>query len=472
MTVGVHPTPEVSAWQRTLKMFQYRHVALIIFAWCALFFFSVMGAASGMLKPVAFGMASSVSSTFLPHDDDGRTNILLLGVGNKNHAGASLTDSIIIASIEPWTRSIVFLSLPRDLYFVDAPNMPDARINAFYANARNRFVRGGDTQSGASLKALHATADEIGSRLGTDIHGVIKVDFTAFSEIIDAFGGVDIDVPVSLTDYTYPVEEGVIGTFSINAGPQNLDGDTALKYARSRHSTSDFDRSSRQQQILTALLEKAKAQNPLENLGLARSVLRVIEKHAEWTFSSRDLVALASAVLSVPQGNIITMHLTTAVGGDYSTAEAGGFVLPPAEDMGAGAILLPYSLTGKLSDWGQLRTFSRLLFARRSLFTEKPNIDIVADPKVSLQAHRLRNELLRNGFLVSGRAAVSTVSGSGELIISSRSPTSTFLSQYLGIPLSSSGSMPASSIRITLSKEYRFIPLEETVNSYDFFSRR
>lgn len=464
MTPEFSLSSPASAWQRTLKMFRHRHVGLIGFAWCALFFFSVVGAASGVLQPVAFGMASSVSSTFLPHDDGGRTNVLLLGVGDRYHAGANLTDSIIIASIEPRTRSIVFLSLPRDLYVVGAPDMPDARINAFYVNARNRFVRGGDTQSGASLKALRATADEIGSRLGTEIHGVIKVDFTAFSEIIDAFGGVDIDVPESLTDYAYPVEKGVIGTFSIKAGPQHLDGDTALKYARSRQSTSDFDRSDRQQQILTALLEKAKAQNPLENLGLVRSVLGVIDKHAEWTLSSGELVALAGSVLSVPQGNIITMHLTTAVGGDYSTAEVGGFVLPPAEDMGAGAILLPYSLTGKLSDWGQIRTFTGLLFARRSLFTEKPVIDIVADPKASLQARRLRNELLRNGFSVSERVVTSAASGSGELTVSSRNSTSAFLSRYLSLPLTMSGSMPQSSLRITLPEEYRFVPFEKTLD--------
>ncbi len=461
MTPVFSSDSSLSAWARMMKMFRYRHVGIIGCAWCALFVASVIGA-SGALQPVAFGMASSVSQTFLPHDEDGHTNILLLGVGDKHHAGASLTDSIIIASIEAKSRSIVFLSLPRDLYLVDAPDMPDARINAYYANARNGLIRDGMSASGASLAAMRMMSSEIGSRLGIDVHGIIKVDFTAFREIVDAFGGVDIDVPEALTDYTYPVEEGVIGTFSIKAGPQHLDGETALRYARSRHSTSDFDRSGRQQQILGALLEKAKNQNPLENLGLARSVLRVIERHAEWTLSSSELIGLAGTALGVPQDHLISMHLSTSVGGDVSDAEPGGFVLPPAEDLGAGAILLPYSLSGKLSDWGQLRTLTMLLFSHRELYLQPFDITILASPNARSAAHRLRNELVRHGLFVRGPLERSPVSQSGSIVASEKGGTPAFLARVLGLPLSFSGSMRGSSVRITLPDSARFVPFEKS----------
>lgn len=450
-------SPQISLWQRIVKMFQYRHVGLIGLAWCALFLASVIGA-SGVLQPVAFGMASTVSRTFLPHDKGGRTNILLLGVGDKDHAGASLTDSIIIASIEPATRSIVFLSLPRDLYLVGSDQAPDARINAFYANVRNRLIREGASASGASIAAMNILRQELGSKLGAQIHGVIKVDFTAFSEIVDAFGGVEIDVAESLTDYTYPLKEGVVGTFSLPQGLQRLDGDTALQYARSRHSTSDFDRSRRQQQILGALLEQVKNQNPLENLGLARAVLGVIEKHAEWTLSSGDLVALASSVLTVPRERIASMHLSTAVGGDYSDAERGGFVLPPAEDIGAGAILLPYSLTGKISDWGQLETLTQLLFEHRALYLLQSDISISARAKDRLAARRLRNELVRYGLSVS--EITQHVSGSGEILLSSRGQTEKFISSYLDLPLTVSPDISDDAMKIILPERYRFVPLE------------
>jgi len=452
-------SPQISVWQRMVKMFQYRHVGLISLVWCALLLVSVIGA-SGVLQPVAFGMVSSVSRTFMPHDKDGRTNILLLGVGDKDHAGASLTDSIIIASIEPATRSIVFLSLPRDLYLVDSDQAQDARINAFYANVRNRLIREGASASGASLDAMNIFRAELGTRLGVQMHGVMKVDFTAFSEIVDAFGGVEIDVTEALTDYTYPLKEGVVGTFSLPQGLQRLDGETALKYARSRHSTSDFDRSRRQQQILGALLEKVKNQNPLENLGLARAVLGVIEKHAEWTLSSRDLIALASSALTVPEERIVSMHLSTSVGGDYADAERGGFVLPPAEDIGAGAILLPYSLSGKLSDWGQIETLTKLLFGHRGLYLSESDITVSAGAKDNLAAHRLRNELVRYGLSVS--QITQTVSGSGEILVSSRGQTEKFLSRYVDIPLTVSDTMENNSMNIILPARYRFVPLEKS----------
>lgn len=452
-------SPQVSAWQRMVKMFQYRHVGLIGLAWCALLLASVIGA-SGVLQPVAFGMASSVSRTFLPHDKGGRTNILLLGVGDMDHAGASLTDSIIIASIEPATRSIVFLSLPRDLYLVGSDQTQDARINAFYANVRNRLIREGTSASGASIAAMNIFTAELGSKLGVQIHGAIKVDFTAFSEIIDAFGGVEVDVTEALVDYTYPLKEGVVGKFSLPQGVQRLDGETALKYARSRHSTSDFDRSRRQQQILGALLEQVKSQNPLENLGLARAVLSVIEKHAEWTLSSSDLIALGSSVLTVPQERIVSMHLSTSVGGDYTDAERGGFVLPPAEDIGAGAILLPYSLSGKMSDWGQLETLAKLLFTHRGLYLSQSDISISAQAKDRLAAHRLRNELVRYGLSVS--EITQHASGSGEILLSSRGQTESFLSGYLELPLTASSDMEDDSLQIVLPARYRFVPLEKS----------
>lgn len=451
--------PQISLWHRAVKMFQYRHVGLIGLAWCALLLASVIGA-SGVLKPVAFGMASSVSRTFMPHDKDGRTNILLLGVGDKDHAGASLTDSIIIASIEPATRSIVFLSLPRDLYLVGSDQAPDARINAYYANVRNRLIREGTSASGASIAAMNIFREELGSKLGVEIHGVIKVDFTAFSEIIDAFGGVEIDVAEAITDYTYPLKEGVVGKFSLPQGVQRLDGDTALKYARSRHSTSDFDRSRRQQQILGALLEQVKNQNPLENLGLARALLGVIEKHAEWTLSSGDLIALASSVLTVPQERIVSMHLSTSVGGDYSDAERGGFVLPPAEDIGAGAILLPYSLSGKMSDWGQLQTLAKLLFRHRDLYLSQSDIIISAESKDRVAARRLRNELVRYGL--SASQITQPVSGSGEILVSSRGKTEKFVSRYLDIPLTVSEDVNDDSMKIILPARYQFVPLEKS----------
>lgn len=76
------------------------------------------------------------------------------------------------------------------------------------------------------------------------------IDFAGFKDIINILGGISIDVPESILDREYPDNNWGYMTFQVQKGLQNFDGDTALKYARSRHSTSDFDRSNRQQLII------------------------------------------------------------------------------------------------------------------------------------------------------------------------------------------------------------------------------
>ncbi len=441
-------------------MLKRRYIGFLGIAWCLLFFISMIGA-SGVLRPVAFGMTIGMSGTFLPRDAGGRTNVLLLGVGDSDHQGADLTDSLIVVSIEPRTQSIVLLSLPRDLYLADAPKAPDARINALYANTKYRLMRGGLSQTGASVTALRETADVLGEKLGMTIHGVIKVDFTAFREIIDAFGGIDIDVPEAIVDFTYPTQAGSSGVFSLDAGLQHLDGDMALRYARSRHSTSDFDRSARQQLILRALLTKAAEHNVLENFDVTRSIVRMLPQHAEWTFSSHQLIALAGAVVPVPRENILSMQLNTSVGSDYSLANAGGFVVVPSEETEAGAILLPYSLSGNISDWGQIRTLASLLFEHRMLYFSSPTMSIIADTRTRLAAHRLRNELVRYGFSVSETLQHSDALGSGALVSSQQGITQKFLSQYLSLPVTFVDTMESSLLHIVLPRDYRFVPLEK-----------
>jgi LCP family protein required for cell wall assembly len=82
------------------------------------------------------------------------------------------------------------------------------------------------------------------------------VDFNGFSELINKVDGIDVYIPKKVYDSTYPGPNYSYTTFSINSGQQHLDGVTALKYARSRHSSSDFSRSQRQQLILKGLLTK------------------------------------------------------------------------------------------------------------------------------------------------------------------------------------------------------------------------
>lgn len=138
----------------------------------------------------------------------------------------------------------------------------------------------------ADQEALRELALEIGRFTNVDIQQIIKVDFIGFVQAVDAVGGVDIDVPYTLVDPEYPGPNYSYQTFSITKGPHHLDGETALKYARSRHSTSDFSRSGRQQQIIKALGEKVKNEgilsNPSKILSLVTNIFLLISCWRTW----------------------------------------------------------------------------------------------------------------------------------------------------------------------------------------------
>ena len=180
-------------------------------------------------------------------DHYGNVNMLLLGYGGDGHDGGYLTDSIIVASRNPEIGNISMFSIPRDLR-VKYPNGGYGRINGVFHNHMRTKDHG---------EAASGFAADIGVMLGMPIPYYATIDFSAFKEIVDVIGGIDIVVPETLHDTAYPNEanRGYI-TFHIDAGLQHLDGDTALKYARSRHSTSDFSRSIRQQLILKGIKDK------------------------------------------------------------------------------------------------------------------------------------------------------------------------------------------------------------------------
>ena len=356
---------------------------------------------SGTLRALAIRSALTVVDTLPPHDSEGRTNVLLLGVGDDWHTASDLTDTIMIASLDPHTRSIVFLSIPRDLELASEDGAALGRINEVYATDKNEFKRKGKfSETGASLMALESTAARISALTEVPIHGVIKVNFSGFEETIDAVGGIDIDVPEALVDYQYPLEEGVIGILKIEAGLQHMDGKTALQYARSRHTTSDFDRADRQQQILKALLSKVKSLDVLADPSAIRSLQLSLSRNFESTLSPRELVGLAGIASGTDENRVVRMNLNFEGGSDYSDASAGGFVYP-GPHFASGAILLPVSLTDDPADWSQIQSFASLLFGHREAYLEHAHIILEPHGTKKIDLQRLKNELLRYGFDVS-----------------------------------------------------------------------
>ncbi len=184
----------------------------------------------------------------------GRTNILLLGMGGEGHEGGDLTDSILFISLSLVGSDAVIISIPRDIW---VPSM-EAKINTAYHYGQER-------REGGGLDLAKSAVAEI---LGVPVHYATALDFQGFVKAIDAIGGIDVIVDRTFDDYKYPIpgketaepESARYEHIHFDAGPTPMDGATALKFARSRHALgdegTDFARGERQTKIITAFRNK------------------------------------------------------------------------------------------------------------------------------------------------------------------------------------------------------------------------
>ncbi len=352
------------------------------------------------LKAISLdNMVSAVSAT-LPKDDHGFTNVLLLGVGDDDHDGVDLTDTIMVLSLDPdKTKGAVMLSLPRDIDLLGTEKMGKGRINSLYRDYKTSLIRHGTERRQASTEALKQFAAEIGTLIGLEIHGVIKLNFSGFEKAIDALGGIDVIVPEDIVDTEYPGPNYTYETFSIAKGPQHLDGATALKYARSRHSTSDFSRSGRQQQIITAASEKAKKMGIVTNVSKITEIMSIVASNMETTFGTRELLGLVQMGKKIDQKKMVNMQLSDQSGLFDGYAGRGGFLYsPPREQFDGAAVLLPVSIPEFPVTWKQVQTLGKLLFLNREAFVHPPTVMILNAGSKEGSARKLGGELIRYGF--------------------------------------------------------------------------
>jgi len=199
-----------------------------------------------------------------PWDGKERLNILLIGADEQ--AGGHNTDTLIVVSIDPVTKQVAMFSLPRDTVDVPIPAGParsvwgraySGKINSLFAYNRNRsdLWPGNDRTRG-----YNALKTVLGGLYGLDIKYFVEVNFEGFATVVDAVGGVTINVQIPVSDDRYPGEDGRLVRLYIPTGIQHMTGAQALRYARSRHSSSDFDRGQRQQRVLLSLRAQADPQ--------------------------------------------------------------------------------------------------------------------------------------------------------------------------------------------------------------------
>lgn len=316
-----------------------KHKAIVIIVMLLAVVFTVFafaGGVSALFNPVS--IVSNAATSGL-EDSDGRVNVMLLGSDRrvKDSREGELTDTILIASIGIVEGNIVMISLPRDLW-VEAAN---SNGQTFHSKVNAVYAYGG-------AEELSKVVENV---LGIPIHYYAVINFEIFKEAIDIIGGVEVNVDTAFTDYNYPVEGKEAAplneryeTVSFETGTQTMDGERALKYARSRHGNNgegtDFARSRRQQKVIAAIKQKALS---IETLVNPEKISDLYGTYAKNIDTNIDLKA-ANGFYFLAK-NIDFQNMKSIVLDDRSASDEGGLLYAPEDSSlyGGAYVLIPKS---------------------------------------------------------------------------------------------------------------------------------
>lgn len=301
-------------------------------------------------------------------ETNGKTNVLLLGIGGGSHDGPNLTDTIIFASIDWKKNTVTLVSVPRDLWFPGIDN-PVKKINEAYA-----------------IGGMSDAKSMVSSVVGQPIQYGIRLDFQGFIDAINAIGGVDVNVARTLDDYNYPVsgkEDDTCGhtaaelqafnasesssltpdednfTFfpcryihlHVDPGLQHMNGELALEFARSRHASgiegTDFARSARQQLIIEAVRNKM-ISSALFNPGEIVKLYTIAKSSIDTDITDTELGLFLDKLPQLKNAKITTGNIDA---GDYTTGRAGLLTdSPVTAEYAFSAALIPRMGNGDFSE--------------------------------------------------------------------------------------------------------------------------
>lgn len=310
--------------------------------------------------------------------DNGRTNVLLLGIGGKGHDGPDLTDTIMVASIDKDAKDVVLVSIPRDLWDADIK----AKINHSYAYGQENNKQG-----------LEDTSKTVSRLLGVPIQYALRIDFNGFTKAVDLVGGLSLNIDNTFTDPKYPIngkEDELCGltietqekdgvkiqvvkdatgsalpltditdqndpficryeSLTFKKGETKMDGKTALMFVRSRHGTnqegSDFARSARQQKVILAFREKVLSQQTLTNPKKIIELLSTFGQSIDTNITDEDVPLFAKLTTKIDTSKI--RRIVLDAGQTDSKLEFG-----LEADYGGQSVLIP-----KDNDWTKLAQF-------------------------------------------------------------------------------------------------------------------
>jgi LCP family protein required for cell wall assembly len=308
-------------------------------------------------------------------------NILLIGVDERpDHPEEGVrSDTLIVVHLDTIGRRVSLLSIPRDTR-VELRDMGPAKINVAYgygyAAAEKLYGEGVTPAQGGMALA----AETVGQFLDLPIHYTAQINFDGFARVIDALGGVTIDVPRRIVDDAYPTPDFGTVRVEFEPGPQRMDGARALIYARTRHADSDFGRAGRQQQVIRAVVDELRAR------GLPGAALLVpaLGRALDGAFTTTLPLSRPDMVLGI---GWIATGLDPATIGQYRLAPD---TAPNFREIGSDILWDP----------AEVRAVVRDFLAAPGVETGQARIQVLNGAGVTGLARRVSSELEAAGFTV------------------------------------------------------------------------
>lgn len=343
------------------KKEKYKKIALIIIAIILIFFVGKAIVKFANISPFLFELLFKKEISLKKSDDN--VNVLLLGIGGKNHDGPNLTDTIILASLDSKKNQVNLTSIPRDLWVPDLESA-NKKINSAYSDGQEKRLGGGLVLA----KAI------VGKVVGQPVDYGIRIDFSGFEKAVDLVGGLDINVDRTFDDYGYPDEgkeddlcdhtEADVKDFTATASAENdieaffpcrykhlhftkganhMNGITALQFVRSRHAQgiegSDFARSKRQEKIIKAFKDKIFSLQTLSNPGKVISLYDVLKDSIDTDIKQTEFDDFIRLLQKMKAAQIKSVVIDA---GDESMKRPGLLKLAPiSKEFGFLSVLIP-----------------------------------------------------------------------------------------------------------------------------------
>ncbi len=367
----------------------------------------------------AIALQEGLDPSQLKGEGDGRINILLLGKGGEGHTAPDLTDTILVASIDPINNTGSLLSIPRDLY-VDQ-NGSYTKINSVYANAKSASSAQGSDTNQAEEDGIKALEDMVSDKMGIPVHYHLMVDFEAFIQAIDTVGGIEIDVPENATVYETLYDHQAEQSYVLNVqqGVSSFDGKRALFYSRSRQTSArgDFDRTERQRLVILALKEKILSAGTFANPAKITGLLDSFGDNVRVNMTINEMLRLYEIGQKIDASNVASLGLADPPNQLVQTDNINGL-----------SIVRPVA---GLDDYDDIRSYVRNTLRDGFLASEDAKVLILNGTNRAGLAGEKAEELESFGYNIIGMDTAPTQNYTSTVLVSLRGDDKKFTKSYL-----------------------------------------